>query len=410
MSVISSILNRQSVGKKNNIIEINGKRYDARTGDVLGPGHTPVHTPGAKHQPKQRSVDGFVKPAATHTAQPIAHHTAAPKAVSAAEKQAILDREQRQALRAAQSARKVAAHATKAKPQHTNTLMRSTVSKPAPSFKRNVKAQAPVSGLVAQPSNALAHKVAAHSVHPRRNAIAKKFTKSPAITRFGSSVSASPSQHYANPVAVPTASAAVAQAYAAPTQAVPHVANTVKPAHSHSDLFQNAIKNATSHTQPAHKVPSRHRRAKRIAGVSASIVTTVALFAVVITQNMTDIKLQLASARAGITASLPAERPAGFRTSNISYEPGAVTLSFVSNSDQRAYSITENTSNWDSEALRENYVTGITTTYQTVQSGGRTIYLLGDGQATWVNGGVWYKVLSHGTLNNRQLVDIATSM
>jgi hypothetical protein len=72
--------------------------------------------------------------------------------------------------------------------------------------------------------------------------------------------------------------------------------------------------------------------------------------------------------------------------------------------------LTQTASNWDSQALKENFVATVGKDYQVVQSAGRTIYTYGDNNATWVNGGIWYKIDSAGSLTSVELVDLATSM
>jgi hypothetical protein len=67
-------------------------------------------------------------------------------------------------------------------------------------------------------------------------------------------------------------------------------------------------------------------------------------------------------------------------------------------------------STWDSTALHDNFVAAKNGSYQTIQSAGRTIYTYGNGNATWVNSGVWYQVTSNGSLKMNDLVNLANSM
>jgi len=60
--------------------------------------------------------------------------------------------------------------------------------------------------------------------------------------------------------------------------------------------------------------------------------------------------------------------------------------------------------------LLSNFITPSYPQHQTVQASGLTIYLYNDHSATWVNGGIWYVVQSDGSLNDRQLIDLATSL
>lgn len=136
----------------------------------------------------------------------------------------------------------------------------------------------------------------------------------------------------------------------------------------------------------------------------------VALFIAVGFQNVTTVKLQFASAKAGFAVSLPDQRPAGYRLSNLAYSNGHAAIHFESNTDERRYSITEKVSNWNSQTLRENFLATQAKEYEPIEIAGQTIFLYDQSNATWVSGGVWYQVESNGSLSSRQLLDLATSM
>lgn len=86
-------------------------------------------------------------------------------------------------------------------------------------------------------------------------------------------------------------------------------------------------------------------------------------------------------------------------------------LNYSSNSDEREFTITQRDSNWNSETLKSNYVLGASTEApQTYEDKGRTIYLFGEGAATWVSNGIWYEIKGDSKLTPDQLVRIATSL
>src|SRR5262249_3371 len=148
---------------------------------------------------------------------------------------------------------------------------------------------------------------------------------------------------------------------------------------------------ATSHEElPPPK--SRPTHAKRNLSIGAAVVVSSLLFGLIVTQNLSSVRLQIASAKAGFSASLPGYKPAGYRLWHLDYSQGVVAAQFQSNSDDRHYSLTQQRSAWDSSTLRDSFVATRDPDYQTIMSGGRTIYLYGQGDATWVNGGVWYIV------------------
>ncbi|HXR49659.1 MAG TPA: hypothetical protein VN778_01380, partial [Verrucomicrobiae bacterium] len=126
--------------------------------------------------------------------------------------------------------------------------------------------------------------------------------------------------------------------------------------------------------------------------------------------NLTSIQLQVASSKAGFTANLPSYQPIGYSFAHLNYSPGNVAMQFQSNSDSRAYAISEKLSAWDSQTLRSDFVAGIGQDYQTVQTAGHTLYVYGKNNATWVNSGIWYQIKSDGALSVHQLVELASSM
>ena len=94
----------------------------------------------------------------------------------------------------------------------------------------------------------------------------------------------------------------------------------------------------------------------------------------------------------------------------LKYAPGEVTLSFHSNTDDRHFSVIQRASNWDSQTLRDDFVANSGHAYHTLQAGGRTIYAFSQGNATWVNGGIWYQIIDNADLSTSQLLNLATSM
>ncbi|MCA9330648.1 DUF4367 domain-containing protein, partial [Candidatus Saccharibacteria bacterium] len=104
--------------------------------------------------------------------------------------------------------------------------------------------------------------------------------------------------------------------------------------------------------------------------------------------------------------------PAGFSMlRGVDYQPGQITITYASKAnDGRSYTVTQTDSVWTSDSLRENYLDSLGTEYQTVRENGKTIYIY-DGNATWVDGGVWYRVqASDAHLSSQQLSDIISSL
>lgn len=175
-----------------------------------------------------------------------------------------------------------------------------------------------------------------------------------------------------------------------------------------ADVLEQALQSATSHQQKPLKKPRQHHSRRLRVSVGTAVVLLVA--GVVGSQQLPNLRLHMASAKAGFSASLPAYQPAGYSLGQLSYSQGVVASRFNSNSDDRAYTLLQKKSTWDSQALRDNFVAPADKNYQTVESAGRIIYLYGEHNAAWVNGGIWYQIQSNGSLSNQQLVKLASSL
>ena len=127
--------------------------------------------------------------------------------------------------------------------------------------------------------------------------------------------------------------------------------------------------------------------------------------------NMPDISLKVAAIQTGIEASYPGYVPRDFNLSGIVSENGKITLNFTNNSTGDAYSITEENSSWDSNALLNNFVKNeYGENYTIIREQGLTIYIDG-GNAAWVNGGIVYKLKAvSGMLTKKQISSIAVSL
>lgn len=348
------------MAKNNNIIEINGKKYDAKTGAILsGHAHTDQVKPQANHNPKAAIKKPTMHDVVRHPAKAAAPH----------------------------------------KPKPSKTLMRHAVKKPSVSAtKPKIKAQGP-SDLALQDS--LAEVVVSKSakrLDTKKLAKASKVPKSHLITHFSAITSD-----------INSPEPPLQQVEAAPLSSKTTVtAKSKKPKpQTTSELLEHAVLNANSHEEPAPKVHRRHKRRTRAAIASA---TAVALFAFVGYQELPTLKFNMASAKAGFGASMPSYKPAGYSLNKLSYTTGVVATKFNSNSDSRSYTLTQKVSSWDSRALKENFVLKTSSDHQAVQTGGQTIYLYGESNATWVNGGVWYILQGNDTLTNKQLIEIAKSI
>jgi hypothetical protein len=291
------------------------------------------------------------------------------------------------------------AHAVHNRTQTTKTLMRGSVKKP----KIVVDAQAKVP----TQHTTTSHPLSPLNMHQRREQRAMRTEQSHLISRFNpagtSSRTGIVSRHEV--VAVRPAPGSVISHHTAP----PIVALAPK---SEVNFFASALNEAKAHQQTTthHKTKRRSKKTKALA-LSASIMTTMVLGGFFLWQNSANVEFRMAASRAGIQASLPDYRPSGFALKGpVEFAPGQVKVSFSSNSDDRKFSITQQSSNWNSDALKETVAAAAPGGYETKQTKGKTVYIFNGSNATWVDGGIWYQIESNSGLNTEQLLSIAASM
>ncbi len=144
----------------------------------------------------------------------------------------------------------------------------------------------------------------------------------------------------------------------------------------------------------------------------------VAAFAVILlggylaVHKFPQVAMRIVSIRAHMDAEVPGYTAAGFSfTQPIVYSTGSVTVNFKANDhSNRAYSITQMTSNMDNAALSASVVPK-NTQVQTSTVEGTTVYIYGSANnAAWVNHGMEYKINDSANLNSDQLLKIASSL
>ncbi len=370
------------MGKQTNTITINDQLFDATTGEKL-----------SKSNAITPNLDGVVAPVDHKTIATVAPRPAkkfeAPE--PAKPKKPVMD-----IARAAGATKK---HRTQ---QKAKTLARAAVKKPAKSNKSssNVTARSKhIPAVVVAPP--------ARAVDEARLAEAQKVPQSQLIKHF-SAVNIVPQANHPHAVhssnkPKPVIDVVPRSAVIAPGQ----------PVDRPTDIFAHALEKATAHEQPKLKtaVSKKQRSKHRTLRISGALLAVVLIGGFIAYQNMTAVTLALASRKAGFTASLPTSQPSGFSRSAVQAKAGLVAVSYHSNSDDRSFGVTEKASSWDSQTLRESIVNAnAAATFQTVQAGGRTIFIYGNKSAAWVSGGVQYLVDSGGSLSDHQLIELATSI
>lgn len=150
---------------------------------------------------------------------------------------------------------------------------------------------------------------------------------------------------------------------------------------------------------------------KRIALATACALVAVCAIVFFVNLNAPNISLKVAAMQSGIEASYPAYVPRDYNITDITSENGKITLNFRNSSADGAFSLIEERSSWDSNALLNNYVKPTYgDNYTLVREQGLALYISGS-DASWVNGGVVYKLkTTSGTLNKKQIKSIAVSL
>ena len=341
---------------KQHIIELNGKKYDALTGKIVPILVTNATRP-VKTTAKRSNLDGFSRV------------TKAPQT-------------------------KRVDNSNNKKIEKSSTLMRTSVKKPSPN-----KLPSSIASAKSSPSIMTTHSsLTAYTI-----AKAKSIQKSALIRKFNDMAPAiKPSTH--------NKSSSIAS-------------SDIHKVKSTSTVIINPIEaklaSANSHKQPKPKLPRAYTRAanklnisKKVLSAGSFILAMLLIGAFFAFQNMSNISMKIASSRAGVKGAIPNYQPSGFGLrGGISYKPGQIIIGYKSNSDNRNFVITQSSSNWNSETLLNNYdPLKQNSSFQTIPVKGKTVYLYDGSNATWVDGGIWYRIEGDSKLNSDQLISLANSM
>lgn len=383
---------------KKNYIVLNGKYYDAITGALIAQPELAVRPLKATMRAAaKQSKQSLKQPAA----QKIQKTTIQPTTASLAPKK-----------RPERTQHTHTTKPTRRKPKQSKTLMRHAVKKPAQPAKPPLKKVFPVAQ---QGTKVIVPKKSAKGIDASKLHRAKSVTKSPTITRFSATTKPAPVPTHVKPVALRPAPSTkkVTPAKAIRVTAPKPIATpTGKPtAASHKQqLLERALENARSHEAPKLSLKKpRHRARRRILSSLAVLGAVLVIGSFVAYLNKSSVELQVASVRAGFQASLP-HTPIGYEQQSAVASKGKVSVSFVAPEKDDRFTLTQESSSWDSQTLFDSIIADNTTTYQAIQSNGRTIYVYDTDKAAWVDGGILYKVSGSTQLSSDQIVSLATSM
>lgn len=371
--------------KSKNVVEINGKIYDAQTGKSLEASKKTAMRASASSaakkmtRPAMQSIDGFHKPVKKQAAaRPMPVQVKAEASKSSAQRHVS----------------KNVGH----KAKRSTTLNRTVVKAPVLAVISPAAASEQADTVS---SSALKHTDA------KRLRRAQNITKSSVISRFNQTEA---KQHQDKTADKPL-TAVLAQSHSTDHKEAAKKHLTTKEA-----LVKKAVASATTPTKKLsakqHKSTRTKKRRVHVAGYASTAMAALLLAGYVAYLNVPSISMKVAAHRAGFAASLPSHKPAGFSMKGpIAYSPGQITINFSSNTDDRRFTLSQQPTTWDSTALLENLVAKESQNYVTYQDSGLTIYMYGDSDAAWVNGGKLYRVNGENAqLNTEQLLKLATSV
>jgi hypothetical protein len=219
------------------------------------------------------------------------------------------------------------------------------------------------------------------------------------------------------PVKKPATHSIVAQKHALVTKK-PELAKSSQPALSSRALKEQLISERLAQVDTSSAAAKPPKAKSRLFSKQPRAVNLVmASLAVMILGgyltylNMPGLSVRVAAAQADVAASFPDYHPDGYRFNGpVAYAPGQVAIDFAANGGTTKYTVTEQKSSWDSQAVYDNIVAKAADgSYITNSQQGLTIYTF-KGEAAWVNKGILYTIHGDAPLNNEQLLRIAGSL
>lgn len=399
--------------KSKTTIELNGKRYDAVTGAMLGEAT-------AVPAPRGKNIDGFFRSRTTASAgigtthaQGItvlagpapapkpkqggrslnhakAHAPEAAKTVSVRVTSGAQHSQHLTVRRTPASPNHVKAHAA----QHSQTLKREAVKRPAPSLRKQLGTKGSLQHAV--PSLIVPKKSVA-SLDDTRLARAQSTARSPLVAHHTSQV---PQKVH------PTLASLSVQPVPEPTAVPPTTTPAPEPpSNKPTDIFEHALANAGNFIDvKAHHVHFKKKTRQHVLSVAAGTLALVVIAGFAAYQNTPGLQFKMASVEAGVSTHMPNLQSAGFAYNGV--KAGNKTLTVGLKSGGKNYQLTQTPTNLSSEDMIQT--AGATDAsgnpdYRTVQAGSTSVYRFDNTSATWVKDGKWYSVSGNGALSDGQV-------
>jgi hypothetical protein len=372
------------VSKSASIVEINGNRYDAVSGQILG---AAKNIAGQVKRPATGVIDGFV--GRSTKARPLEHKRSQIESSSAG----LRERFQSKIPR------------VRERTMHSDTLMRGAVKRPALSVKK------PLIDFGLQKARTAA-------ISPVRAIHAKTIAKNPNVKHFGrprssaiDTVAPSPANLMKRPARAASSTAQATKSISA--RPLPSMVTSM----SHQKLerlLDRALREADAHKKELQKQTAGWHKIMRgpkwlsLGGSALVLLLLVGFFA---WQNIPQVSMEMAEVQTHVSAAVPAYTPQGYNFAGpISTADNRVSISYKLPGGASGYTLTQQNSNWDSSSVAANVVPA-SAPVQTSQINGTTVYIYGNtNNAAWVNHGILFTLSDKANLSSDDILKIANSL
>ncbi len=178
--------------------------------------------------------------------------------------------------------------------------------------------------------------------------------------------------------------------------------------HVPKNNYQTSAKSASE--KAAKRLSRRIKIKPKMAAICISVLAVLCFGGFLAYQNVPEIAIRVAIQSAGFNGRLPENIPAGYSFKGpIEFTKGYIALHYHSNSDARDFTITQKPTTWTSDSLLTNYIEARDLKYQTSVSDGLRVFVFNEGNATWIDKGVWFNITGEGSLSSDQILNIASS-
>jgi hypothetical protein len=362
------------VSTRTSVIEINGNRYDAATGQIIS-------TVKRASQKSSQVIDGFIRRPQKSAAKSVTKRTAVKS----------------------QPRHQVKSIEFHTRAQKAQTLMRGGLKKPAEQLQ---------SRLMRSSEPRLETQLRAKTTP--KNMQVKRFGNPIKSSKFSQPFRASKQSLRGEVINPGRPSAATDNTVAAP---LPSMITSV----SHQKLerlLDEALTQADSHKEALRYYAARHFWQRRwFSGpkrwILISALPLIILGGLVFAwKTVPQFSVKIAGLRAHISPVVPSYKPDGYAiASPAKAASGLVSISYQSTIDPaQNYEITQGQSNLTSTSIAQSVVPK-GAAVQTSQVQGNTVYIYGShNDAAWVNNGVLYTIKDKASLNSDQLIKIVQGL